>query len=139
MYCVYQNGRLKSGDRILQIGDIDVRDRNTEGVATVLRQLGVHVRLIVARNIDAIPPSDNNTDLSIVTRPEHLNEAFRQLNASLHSAVGVDIISPVESTPEIETKAVRSMREIVRSMFFHCCYCHRCSPSARDLNPLYWC
>ena len=55
-YCmIMQDGRLQSGDRLLQIGDIDVRDLTTEDVATVLRQSGVHVRMIIARNVDSMP------------------------------------------------------------------------------------
>ena len=54
LYCL-QDGRLKSGDRLLQIGDVDVRDLTTEDVANVLRQSGVHVRMIVARNVDSMP------------------------------------------------------------------------------------
>lgn len=50
-----QDGRLKSGDRLLQIGDVDVRGLTTEDVATVLRQSGVHVRMIVARDVDSMP------------------------------------------------------------------------------------
>ena len=50
-----QDGRLKSGDRLLQIGDVNVRGLTTEDVATVLRQSGIHVRMIVARNVDTMP------------------------------------------------------------------------------------
>ena len=56
----FQDGRLRSGDHILQIGDVIVRGMGSEQVATVLRQSGAHVRLIVARSIaeptEAAPP-----------------------------------------------------------------------------------
>ncbi|KAK6188757.1 hypothetical protein SNE40_004870 [Patella caerulea] len=50
------DGRLRSGDHILQIGDVNVRGMSSEQVALVLRQSGSHVRLIVARSILEPPP-----------------------------------------------------------------------------------
>ncbi|KAL8570734.1 hypothetical protein ACOMHN_039168 [Nucella lapillus] len=49
-------GHLRSGDHILQIGDVNVRGMSSEQVALVLRQSGSHVRLIVARSIFEPPP-----------------------------------------------------------------------------------
>ncbi|GFY15345.1 patj homolog [Trichonephila clavipes] len=46
------DGRLQSGDHILQIGDVNLRGMGSEQVAMVLRQSGSHVRLIVARPVD---------------------------------------------------------------------------------------
>lgn len=47
-----RDGRLISGDHILQIGDVNLHDMVSEQVASVLRQSGTHVRLVVARPID---------------------------------------------------------------------------------------
>ncbi|XP_071039505.1 multiple PDZ domain protein isoform X3 [Parasteatoda tepidariorum] len=47
-----RDGRLQSGDHILQIGDVNLRGMGSEQVAMVLRQSGTHVRLIVARPVD---------------------------------------------------------------------------------------
>ncbi|CAH1153618.1 unnamed protein product [Phaedon cochleariae] len=47
-----RDGRLQSGDHILQIGDVNLHEMNSEQVATVLRQSGTHVRLVVARPVD---------------------------------------------------------------------------------------
>ncbi|KAJ8943966.1 hypothetical protein NQ318_013547 [Aromia moschata] len=47
-----RDGRLQSGDHILQIGDVNLHEMNSEQVASVLRQSGTHVRLIVARPVD---------------------------------------------------------------------------------------
>lgn len=44
-----RDGRLQSGDHILQIGDVNLLEMGSEQVATVLRQSGTHVRLVVAR------------------------------------------------------------------------------------------
>lgn len=47
-----RDARLVSGDHILQIGDVNLHDMVSEQVASVLRQSGTHVRLVVARPID---------------------------------------------------------------------------------------
>lgn len=44
--------RLKSGDHILQIGDVNLHEMGSDQVASVLRQSGTHVRLVVARPVD---------------------------------------------------------------------------------------
>ncbi|XP_037528743.1 multiple PDZ domain protein isoform X1 [Rhipicephalus sanguineus] len=44
-----RDGRLQSGDHILQIGDVNLRGLGSEQVASVLRQAGARVRLVVAR------------------------------------------------------------------------------------------
>ncbi|OQR78051.1 patj-like, partial [Tropilaelaps mercedesae] len=48
-----RDGRLLSGDHILQIGDVNLRGMGSEQVAAVLRQAGTSVRLVVARAVDA--------------------------------------------------------------------------------------
>ncbi|XP_018562812.1 uncharacterized protein LOC108904661 [Anoplophora glabripennis] len=47
-----RDGRLQSGDHILQIGEVNLRGLGSEQVASVLRQCGVHVRMVVARPIE---------------------------------------------------------------------------------------
>lgn len=47
-----RDGRLRSGDHILQIGEVNLHDMVSEQVASVLRQSGTHVRLVVARPIE---------------------------------------------------------------------------------------
>ncbi|CAG5109285.1 Similar to Patj: Patj homolog (Drosophila melanogaster) [Cotesia congregata] len=51
-----RDNRLQSGDHILQIGDVNLRGMGSEQVATVLRQSGTHVRLVVARPIEPTSP-----------------------------------------------------------------------------------
>lgn len=48
-----QDGRLQSGDHILQIGEVNLRGMGSEQVAAVLRQSGSQVRLVVARPIES--------------------------------------------------------------------------------------
>ncbi|XP_026845742.1 patj homolog isoform X1 [Drosophila miranda] len=52
-----RDGRLRSGDHILQIGDVNLHEMVSEQVAAVLRQSGTHVRLVVARPIEQNVPT----------------------------------------------------------------------------------
>ncbi|XP_031706571.1 multiple PDZ domain protein isoform X1 [Anarrhichthys ocellatus] len=56
-----QDGRLRSGDHILRIGDTDLYGMGSEQVAQVLRQCGDRVKLVVTRG-----PVDENPSLSAV-------------------------------------------------------------------------
>ncbi|XP_017113864.1 patj homolog isoform X2 [Drosophila elegans] len=47
-----RDGRLQLGDHLLQIGEVTLRGYSSEQVATVLRQTGAQVRLIVARPVE---------------------------------------------------------------------------------------
>lgn len=51
-----RDGRLQSGDHILQIGEVSLRGMGSEQVAAVLRQSGTQVRLVVARPIEPSSP-----------------------------------------------------------------------------------
>lgn len=51
-----RDGRLQCGDHVLQIGDVNLRGFCSEQVATVLRQTGGQVRLIVARPVEPTSP-----------------------------------------------------------------------------------
>lgn len=53
---LFQDGRLQSGDHILQIGEVSLRGMGSEQVAAVLRQSGTQVRLVVARPIEPTSP-----------------------------------------------------------------------------------
>ena len=55
---VLQDGRLKSGDHILQIGEVNVGGMGSEQVAQVLRKAGQHVKLVIARMVDDEAPPD---------------------------------------------------------------------------------
>lgn len=51
-----QDGRLRSGDHILRIGDTDLLGMGSEQVAQVLRQCGNRVKLVVTRGpVDESP------------------------------------------------------------------------------------
>ncbi|CAG5004409.1 unnamed protein product [Parnassius apollo] len=47
-----KDGRLQSGDHVLQVGTVNLRGFTSEQVAAVLRQAGPSVRLLVARPAD---------------------------------------------------------------------------------------
>ncbi|XP_061101173.1 multiple PDZ domain protein-like [Conger conger] len=46
-----KDGRLRRGDRLLQIGDTDVSGLSSEEVACVLQQCGAQVRLLISRGV----------------------------------------------------------------------------------------
>uniref|UniRef100_A0AAR5PDU3 PDZ domain-containing protein n=1 Tax=Dendroctonus ponderosae TaxID=77166 RepID=A0AAR5PDU3_DENPD len=50
-----KDSRLQSGDHILQIGNVNLRGFSAEQVASVLRQTGSEVRMVVARPIEPTP------------------------------------------------------------------------------------
>ncbi|XP_060686415.1 inaD-like protein isoform X1 [Hemiscyllium ocellatum] len=52
-----RDGRLRTGDHILQIGGIDVQGMGSEQIAQVLRNCGNRVRMVVARDACEDPPS----------------------------------------------------------------------------------
>lgn len=61
-----RDGRLLSGDHILQIGNVNLHDMVSEQVANVLRQSGTHVRLVVARPVDPMKVTQNMKNSAIV-------------------------------------------------------------------------
>ena len=77
----------------MQIGDVNVRGMGSEQVASVLRQSGAHVRLIVARNVQDPTVIEQLPHAPIV--PTH------QLDAHLHH-FNMDLMGmePVEGYPE---------------------------------------
>lgn len=58
MYPSVQDGRLRSGDHILRIGDTDLFGLGSDQVAQVLRQCGNKVQLLISRaTVDDASPS----------------------------------------------------------------------------------
>ncbi|GAB6026518.1 hypothetical protein CHUAL_012941 [Chamberlinius hualienensis] len=51
-----KDGRLRSGDHILRIGDVNLKGMGSDQVAAVLRQSGRYVRLVVARPFEPSSP-----------------------------------------------------------------------------------
>lgn len=78
---VSQDGRLLSGDHLLQIGDVNVRGMGSEQVASVLRQSGAHVRLIVARPVNE--PTPNVHSNAQVVPTYQLDEHLHNINQTL--------------------------------------------------------
>ena len=76
-----QDGRLHSGDHILEIGEVNVRGMGSEQVAAVLRQSGSHVRLIVARPI--IEPQSIPTPNAPIVPTHQLDQHLQEIHALL--------------------------------------------------------
>lgn len=100
-----RDGRLRSGDHILQIGDVNLFDMVSEQVATVLRQSGTHVRLVVARSVDPLKANqDVDGDSAII--PSRLLADPHELQRYLIAAGYPDIFGPTStpSTPSLQTQ-----------------------------------
>lgn len=91
-----RDGRLLSGDHILRIGDVDLHDMVSEQVASVLRQSGTHVRLVVARSIDALHGAAAETDGCIVV-PGRLLSQPRELDRYMVAAGYADMMPSAPS------------------------------------------
>ncbi|EFA07063.2 Patj homolog-like Protein [Tribolium castaneum] len=80
-----KDSRLQSGDHILQIGDVNLRGLAADQVATVLRQAGAQVRMVVARPVEPSSADFQSFGCSapivptkILTDPEELDRQLQQ-------------------------------------------------------------
>lgn len=92
-----RDGRLLSGDHILQIGDVSLHEMVSEQVASVLRQSGTHVRLVVARAVDPMK-TNQDVDGNAAIVPSRLLSDPYELNRYLIAAGYPEIFGPT-STP----------------------------------------
>ncbi|XP_036368376.1 multiple PDZ domain protein isoform X4 [Octopus sinensis] len=96
--------RLRSGDHILQIGDFNVRGMSSEQVASVLRQSGSNVRLIVARAINE-PTLQINPSAPIIATVQ-LDERLQQINSALSSAEDLDMTKIMKNQHQIQERLI---------------------------------
>ncbi|XP_056646321.1 patj homolog [Diorhabda sublineata] len=75
-----RDGRLHSGDHILQIGEVNLQEMNSEAVAGVLRQSGTHVRLVVARPVPITSTEYRYLGSAAPLVPTHLLQDFVELD-----------------------------------------------------------
>uniref|UniRef100_A0A1L8DWB4 Putative pdz domain-containing protein n=1 Tax=Nyssomyia neivai TaxID=330878 RepID=A0A1L8DWB4_9DIPT len=94
--------RLRSGDHILQIGEVNLHDMVSEQVASVLRQSGTHVRLVVARPVDPMTAAQDVEGTAIV--PSRLLTDPVELERYLIAAGYPDIFGDT-STPSTPTSS----------------------------------
>ena len=83
-----QDGHLLSGDHLLQIGDVNVRGMGSEQVASVLRQSGAHVRLIIARPVNE--PTPNLHSHAQVVPTYQIEEHLHSINETLMMMDGMN-------------------------------------------------
>lgn len=88
-----RDGRLQSGDHILQIGDVNLLGMGSEQVAAVLRQCGSVVRLVVARPVEPSSPDALSSAAPIVPTkilgdPEELERHLIQSNGYGNNIMG---------------------------------------------------
>lgn len=98
-----RDGRLQSGDHVLQIGDVNLRGFSSEQVATVLRSTGNQVRLIVARPVEPTSPDYQALashapiiPTKLLTDPEELDRTLFQTAGY----TGTYISSPIDETDD---------------------------------------
>lgn len=92
-----RDGRLLSGDHILQIGEVNLHEMGSEQVASVLRQSGTHVRLVVARAVDPLK-TNQDVDGNAAIVPSRLLADPNELHRYLVAAGYPEIFGPM-STP----------------------------------------
>lgn len=108
---------MKSGDHILQIGSVNVRGMTSEQVALILRQCGVHVRLIVARGVDEVVQLPR--PLAPVVRTTEVDAELDRINQLLAAeqreylatAVSAEGVSPQTNNAPLVTSALTSSVE----------------------------
>lgn len=105
-----RDGRLQCGDHVLQIGQVNLRGFNSEQVATVLRQTGPHVRIVVARPVD--PTTSEYRRLAahapiiptkMLSDPEELERQLIQTEVAYPNDFIVDVDQLI--SPHIEVMA----------------------------------
>ncbi|XP_061385882.1 patj homolog isoform X1 [Danaus plexippus] len=92
-----RDGRLKSGDHILQIGDVSLMEMGSEQVAGVLRASGSRVRLVVARAVDPADPATLNASAAPLV-PARLLSSPEALDRYLMEA-GFEQVFHTQPTP----------------------------------------
>lgn len=110
-----RDGRLLSGDHILQIGDVNLHYFQSEQVASVLRQSGTHVRLVVARPVDPMKVSQNVECSAIV--PSRFMADPIELQKYLTAAGYPDIFgsNSTPSTPSAKNEKISFKDELEKT------------------------
>lgn len=110
-----RDARLFSGDHILQIGEVNLHEMSSEQVASVLRQSGTHVRLVVARPVDPLR-TNQDVDGGAAIVPSRLladpHELQRYLIAAGYPDIfGPDLTSNLMELPETEKFTVELKKD----------------------------
>lgn len=117
-----RDGRLQCGDHVLQIGNVNLRGFSSEQVATVLRQTGPQVRIVVARPVEATSSEYRSHHAPIIptkmlSDPEELERQLIQTTVPFTNDFIVDVdhfISPHVSIWEARFRIVR----LIFQLFF---------------------
>ncbi len=101
----------------MHISDVNVRGMGSEQVASVLRQSGSHVRLIVARGVgEPLPPSHPHAPVVLTTQ---LDDALQHLYAML---VAVDNLEYANSAMLAHGDANMKQNEFLAQVHQVCCF-----------------
>ncbi|ROI16075.1 Multiple PDZ domain protein, partial [Anabarilius grahami] len=96
-----RDGRLRSGDLLLRIGDVDVSTMGSEEVARELRLAGSHVRLIIARETTHCDLSPTVAQQQDTQKKQNLAEQkgkeFSVIFSDNKNGLGINISKSVEN------------------------------------------
>lgn len=105
-----RDGRLQCGDHVLQIGRVNLRGFSSEQVATVLRQTGPQVRIVVARPVESTSPEYRTLSsqapilpTKLLSDPEELQRQLVQTAAPFPTEFIVDVDQLI--SPHVEVVA----------------------------------
>ncbi|XP_041954012.1 multiple PDZ domain protein [Alosa sapidissima] len=117
-----RNGTLKTGDRILEVAGVDVRDATHEEVVEVIRQAGVSVEFILQSPQESSTVTDSREASSETHTVPHSKEPETQSSLPLHLSPA----NPFTPTP-FKTPGAAGERVTVRPP--------RAVPPPRSLSP----
>ncbi|XP_066584888.1 multiple PDZ domain protein-like [Prorops nasuta] len=99
-----RDNRLQSGDHILQIGDVNLRGMGSEMVASVLRQSGTHVRLVVARPVEPTSPDFQALQSHAPIVPTKILWDPEELDRYLEQSISESYTRPADSSYDHDYK-----------------------------------
>lgn len=100
-----KDNRLQSGDHILQIGDVQLRGLGSEQVASVLRQAGAQVRMVVARPVEPSSADFQNFGSTAPVVPTKILTDTEELNRHLLQNGYAEVCNYLEET-QIEINGI---------------------------------
>ncbi|XP_054277487.1 multiple PDZ domain protein-like isoform X4 [Macrosteles quadrilineatus] len=109
-----RDGRLQSGDHILQIGEVNLRGMGSEQVAAVLRQSGSHVRLVVARPVEPTSPEYQALDSHAPIVPTKLLGDPEELDRHLVQNGYPEVTIPYDNYVDLQSQDALQVMDVVR-------------------------
>ncbi|XP_059610799.1 patj homolog [Phlebotomus argentipes] len=129
-----RDGRLQCGDHVLQIGEVNLRGFSSEQVATVLRQTGAQVRLIVARPVEPSSPDYQSLATHAPIIPTKLLSDPEELERQLLQTAGYTQATLLVASPTLVEGLEATVEVIAVTQDTVSC---TVSPSTATMPPLH--